>query len=257
MGLATAKVIGRDHHVVICDIDQDRLNAATAELHEQNISCDSVVCDITDRASVGAAFRFAAGRGQLVSVIHAAGISPQMAGPDFIMMVNAIGTINVVDAAYELASDGFALVCIASMAAYMLPGLLVPVRSYSHALTSTDAFVKKVLFPCWLIPKGLYRNGYAYAVSKSFVIWLCKKNAARFGLKNARILSVSPGSFDTEMGRLEEKSGSAEMVKKSALKRFGRSEEIAELLAFCASKKAGYLTGVDILCDGGVVASRL
>jgi len=58
------------------------------------------------------------------------------------------------------------------------------------------------------------------------------------------------------MGRLEEKSGSAEMLKMAALKRFGRSEEIAELLAFCASEKAGYLTGTDVLCDGGVIGSK-
>jgi NAD(P)-dependent dehydrogenase (short-subunit alcohol dehydrogenase family) len=40
----------------------------------------------------------------------------------------------------------------------------------------------------------------------------------------------------------------------AALKRFGKTEEIAELLAFCASDKASY-TGVDILCDGGVIAA--
>jgi NAD(P)-dependent dehydrogenase (short-subunit alcohol dehydrogenase family) len=77
--------------------------------------------------------------------------------------------------------------------------------------------------------------------------------AARFGEKGARILSVSPGSFDTSMGRLEEKSGSRELLQFAALKRFGRPEEIAELLAFCASKP-GYLTGIDILCDGGTLA---
>ena len=59
-----------------------------------------------------------------------------------------------------------------------------------------------------------------------------------------------------EMGRLEEKSGAFEMLKKAALKRPGKPEEIAELLAFCASEKASYLTGVDILCDGGVIASK-
>jgi len=34
----------------------------------------------------------------------------------------------------------------------------------------------------------------------------------------------------------------------------GRPEEIAELLAFCASDRPGYLTGIDILCDGGTRA---
>jgi NAD(P)-dependent dehydrogenase (short-subunit alcohol dehydrogenase family) len=78
--------------------------------------------------------------------------------------------------------------------------------------------------------------------------------AAAFGARGARILSVSPGSFDTAMGRLEENSGAGKLTQYAALKRFGKPEEVAELLAFCASGKPGYLTGVDILCDGGTKA---
>lgn len=256
MGLATAKVLGRDHHVIICDVNQQRLDVAIAELKQRNISCDSAVCDITDRQSVDALFSKAASQGSLVSVIHTAGVSPQMANPEIIMKVNALGTINVTESAYAIASEGFALVNVASMAGYMLPGLLIPQRAYSHAFADTRMFMRKALFPCRFMPKGLYRSGLSYSISKNFVIWYSKKNAARFGQKSARILSVSPGSFDTEMGRLEEKSGSAAMLKRAALKRFGRSEEIAELLAFCASDKASYLTGVDVLCDGGVIASK-
>lgn len=96
----------------------------------------------------------------------------------------------------------------------------------------------------------------AYSISKAFVVWLSRTEAGAFGAKEARILSISPGSFDTEMGRLEEKSGSAAMLESAALKRFGKPDEIAELIAFCASRKAGYLTGIDILCDGGVIAGR-
>jgi NAD(P)-dependent dehydrogenase (short-subunit alcohol dehydrogenase family) len=56
------------------------------------------------------------------------------------------------------------------------------------------------------------------------------------------------------MGRLEKDSGAGKLTEYAALKRFGKPEEIAELLAFCASDKPGYLTGVDILCDGGTRA---
>lgn len=101
------------------------------------------------------------------------------------------------------------------------------------------------------------KKGMAYSISKNFVVWYSQKNAGKFGQKGARIVSVSPASFDTEMGRLEEKSGSAEMLETAAIKRFGRPEEIAEVLAFCASDKASYLTGTDILCDGGTVAGRM
>ena len=56
------------------------------------------------------------------------------------------------------------------------------------------------------------------------------------------------------MGEIEKDSAGA-YTKYCAIKRFGRVDEIASLLAFCASDKAGYLTGADILCDGGCVAS--
>lgn len=65
---------------------------------------------------------------------------------------------------------------------------------------------------------------------------------------------MSPGSSGTPMGRLEEKSRSAEMLEFAAFERFRRPEEIAALLAFCASEEPGYLTGTDILCEGGTVA---
>ncbi len=104
------------------------------------------------------------------------------------------------------------------------------------------------------LPTGV-RPGSAYTIGKNFVTWYSASQAARFGSRCARIVSVSPGSIDTEMGRLEEEAGSGPMLRYAALKRFGKPEEVAEVLAFCASTKAGYLTGVDIACDGGVLAA--
>jgi NAD(P)-dependent dehydrogenase (short-subunit alcohol dehydrogenase family) len=121
------------------------------------------------------------------------------------------------------------------------------------AADDPDAFMSKVMRRVNLAPKA-QRAGMAYPVSKHFVVWYCRRMAAEFGAKGARILSVSPGSIDTAMGRLEEDHGAGAMLEFAAIKRFGTVEEIAEVLAFCAGDKAGYLTGTDILCDGGVVA---
>ena len=99
------------------------------------------------------------------------------------------------------------------------------------------------------------RSGLAYAVSKSFVRWYSTSQCERFNGRMLRIVSVSPGSVDTEMGRLEEQAGAGAMVTDAAVPRWGTPEEMAELLAFCASDRAGYLTGTDILNDGGVIAS--
>lgn len=111
-----------------------------------------------------------------------------------------------------------------------------------------------MLAACAVVPEEA-QSGYAYALSKNFVKWYSSAQAERFNARGLRIVSVSPGSIDTEMGRLEEQAGAGAMVADAAVPRWGKPEEMAELLAFCAGDRAGYLTGTDILNDGGVVAS--
>ncbi len=256
MGLATAKLLGLDRQLLLCDVDQERLDAAQGELRELGIECRTTLCDITSRDAVDALVQQALAMGPLASVIHTAGLSPQMADAETIIKVNALGTVHITEAFRAAAAEGFALVHVASMASYLAPDLIMPTRAYPLAFSDPDKLLRKLLSRCRLMRKDFYRRGMAYSISKHFVRWYCRSSAARFGEVGARIVSVSPGSFDTAMGRLEEKSGSAEMLKSAALKRFGRPEEIAEVLAFCASDKASYLTGVDVLCDGGVVAGK-
>lgn len=256
MGLATARIMGRAHFVVLGDTKQGALDAASEALRAEGIASETVRCDITDRASVDRLFQRAGEHGPIASVVHTAGVSPQMAPPDVIMRVNAVGTVFVTEASLAVAREGFALVNVSSMAAYMLPSAVLPRYAYPLAFTDVERLQRRALWPVRLLPRGLAQAGIAYAVSKNFVVWYSQKMAGRFGEKGARVLSVSPGSFDTAMGKLEIKSGAADVLKTAALKRFGRPEEIAELLAFCASDKAGYLTGTDILCDGGVIAGR-
>jgi len=256
MGLAAAKLLGHDYHVVLADVNEQKLSAAATELQADNIHCSWFACDITNANSVGHLMSNSGQHGEIAAVLHTAGLSPQMANPETIIRVNALGTVNIVNACLTIAHADFTLVNVASMAAYMFPGLLIPKKIYPLALSEPEKFLHKILFRCKLMPKDLLKKGLAYSISKHFVTWLTQQTAAEFGAKGARTVSVSPGSIDTAMGRLEEKSGSAEMLKTAALKRFGRPEEIAEVMAFCISNKASYLTGVDILVDGGVVAGR-
>lgn len=254
MGLITAKIVGRDNFVVICDVSRHRLASAAAQLEESDVECKPVFCDITDKNSVAELVAAASAVGPVSSVIHTAGVSPSMGAADLIVRINAVGTVNVNEAFLPLARDGFSIVNVASMAAHMLPAALIPTKKFEFALREQDVFLQKIMSVCRIAPQKL-RPGIAYSLSKSFVVWYCKSQAARFGRQGARILSVSPGSIDTAMGRLEERSGAGAMIDYAALRRFGKPEEIAELLAFCASEKASYLTGIDILCDGGVVSS--
>lgn len=254
MGQATARVVGRDHTLVLCDVRKDRLDAAAAMLADAGITATAVHCDVTDRATVDRLFETATGVGTIASVIHTAGVSPSMGDAEYVMRTNAIGTVNVNEVFFETAAEGAAIVNVASMAAHILPDELIPKSRFPQAMADQDAFMKEMLAACDIAgPEA--RSGIAYAVSKSFVRWYSTSQAERFNGKGLRIVSVSPGSIDTEMGRLEEQAGAGAMVADAAVPRWGTPEEMAELFAFCASSKASYLTGTDILNDGGVVAS--
>ncbi|OBB45252.1 SDR family oxidoreductase [Mycobacterium sp. 852002-51961_SCH5331710] len=254
MGQATARIVGRDHALVLCDVRKDRLDTAAAALTDEGITPTVVHGDVTERAAVDRLFETAAGLGTIASVIHTAGVSPSMGDGEYVMRTNAIGTLNVNEAFFEAAAEGVAIVNVASMAAHMLPDELIPKSQFPQAFTDQNVFMTNMLAACDIAgPEA--RSGIAYAISKSFVRWYSSSQAERFNTKGLRIVSVSPGSVDTEMGRLEEQAGAGAMVADAAVPRWGTPQEMAELFAFCASPKAGYLTGTDILNDGGVVAS--
>lgn len=134
-----------------------------------------------------------------------------------------------------------------------------PGRSCPSALFRSPRRAPRRSRPPWsdarLAGRRLH-SGLAYAISKAFVIWYTRSLAVAFGERGARIVSVSPGSFDTAMGKLEKDHGAAELLETAAIKRFGRPEEIAAVLAFCAAEASSYLTGVDILVDGGSRAGK-
>lgn len=230
MGLATARIVGREHAIVLSDIRKDRLDSAVATLEGLGIAVTAVNCDVTDRAAVAEMFQTATSLGTVVSVIHTAGVSPSMGDAEYVTRTNALGTLRVNEAFHAAAPAGSAIVNVASMAAYLVPEELIPTAAFPLALQDEDAFMAVLRSACDAAPEAS-RSAFAYAASKSFVKWYSASQAERFNGRGQRIVSVSPGSVDTEMGKM------------------------AELFAFCASDRAGYLTGTDILVDGGVVAS--
>ncbi|WP_310649873.1 SDR family NAD(P)-dependent oxidoreductase [Gordonia amicalis] len=220
MGLATARIMGRDHHVVLTDVREDPLASAVADLESSGIRARYVVADITDRGSVDALFATSAASAPVRAVVHAAGVSPQMGSAEKIIKINAVGTINITEASLAAAGEGFALVNVASIAGHMLPSVMVPRRTYRLATRDVEEFTRKMIANASRGPARVH-PGSAYSLSKNFIIRHSADRAGAFGARGARILSVSPGSFDTEMGRLEEKSGSARLLEFAALKRFG------------------------------------
>lgn len=255
MGLATAKILGISNHIIIVGRTQKKLTDALQELHSMGIEAESFACDISDPKSVDELFTHAKSTGKIRSVIHAAGMSPHMGDAKTIMKVNALGTIYINNACYEVLEEGACIVDVSSMAGHLVPGLIIPHKSYKYSRRNIDKFMRKMMSRVNLFPDKL-KSDIAYGISKNFVTWFAISDAARFGEKGIRVISVSPGMFDTPMGELEKENAENYVRKYGAIKRIGHVHEIANLLAFCVSDKTAYLTGLDIICDGGCIAGK-
>jgi len=129
----------------------------------------------------------------------------------------------------------------------------MPQGAYKFCLTDKPLFMKKMMRRVNLFPKKL-RSSIAYCIYKHFDVWYSKKSAGLYGDSGILVVSVSPGNFETPMGKLEGAEAD-KYTKYAAIKRFGYVDEIAFLLASIVDSHNGYLTGVDIVCDGGLVAA--
>jgi len=104
----------------------------------------------------------------------------------------------------------------------------------------------------------------AYAASKGAVNALTRAMALDFAADNIRVVSISPGSVRTPiLERSARKFGGPDADIEEVFARFGDAhplgrigepEEVAELIAFLASDRAGFITGSDHLIDGGLTA---
>ena len=255
IGAATAeRLVGTVDVLLLADLRADAATAVAERLGGGATQVEAVAVDLADPADIDRLAGLAAGRGELRSVAHVAGISPTMGDWRQILDVDLVATARLVEAVRPHASAGTAIVCVASMAAHLVG---------PHAEAAVDAVIDAPLaasiFDDYRIAAGDGADdpGMAYAYAKRGVIRLVQREAPSFGQAGARICSVSPGTIDTPMGRqeLEQQPAMATLADLTPLARNGRADELAAVIAFLLSDDASYVTGTDVLTDGGTCAA--
>ena len=241
MGAAIARKLAPRGRLLLADYNKASVEKIAAEIGGD---VQAFGVDIADQSQIE---KIMAEVGELDAIVVTAGLSGSQAPGRRILDVNLAGHARVLKAAERFLRPGVVGITIASQSGYMLPEApaLFAVLDEPLAPDMIDKLAK--IF-------DVDNPSMAYQCSKRGAHRLARSLAKSWGQRGARILSLSPGINDTPMNRSDEAKNPImlDMIKAAPLGRRGTPQEIANVVAFLTSPEASYMTGCDILVDGGM-----
>ncbi len=250
LGMAMVRRLALTYRILVADIDGAAAQERAAMVRAEGGDVTGIACDTTDPKAVAGLARAVEERGGFRALVYVAGLSPSTGNFEAIMRVNLMGGARVCEALLPLASQGTAAVLISSLGAARIA--VTPKIAAILADASAEDMPAKVEAAA-----DNTHPGIAYSYSKWGLNQYARKQAVAWGTRGARILTLSPGLIATPMGarEFENSPGKRAMYEKSPLRRECTMLEIADLAEFLVSPRASFISGTDILADGGLNAA--
>ena len=253
MGTAIVRRIVAGKKILLGDISEKALERVSEDFRRSGYDVETMVVNALQKESVNAFAQKAAELGPVMYFIDTAGASPNQANPEHIVDLDMVGTGYAVDAFGEVMAAGGAGLIISSQAAYMYP---IPNDVEVQLVRTQTEELKNVPF---IQEVAMQNSGFAYMIAKRLNHLQAQRAAATtWRERRARINTISPGIIVTPLAYDEFNAngeGYQRMIDASAAQRVGTSDEIAEAAAFLLGEHAKFITGTDLLIDGGVIAS--
>jgi NAD(P)-dependent dehydrogenase (short-subunit alcohol dehydrogenase family) len=210
--------------------------------------CPTVLCDLGRPETIDAAIGdLPAELGGLANVAGLPGTFPA----EMVMRVNVLGLRHLTEALVPRLCPGSAVVNVASVAAVRDPAP----RELVAELLATATFDAGL---AWCLDHPLDAPS-AYRFSKQVLVEWTLQASTAWRRRGIRVVSVSPGVVDTPiLADFRASMGDAAIDTATAeAGRLAEPDDIAPVIAFLLSPDAGWVNGVDLRVDGGLVGSRL
>ncbi|KAM0292735.1 hypothetical protein ACHAPM_011750 [Fusarium culmorum] len=253
LGLAIARRLGSGRRLFMAEFSDQALDNARTSLRDSGYDVECHLVDVSNYQAVEDFARLAAAAGPLESIVHTAGVARSAMGPRKTYEINLLGTANVVDAFLPFATRGTSLVCIASLAGHSTSLSQELERHLATAPRDQLLFHKELDVDAAspMQSYGIAKRGNQLRVAAAASSW---------GAKGARINSVSPGLIYTPMGQRELEGSSAAQIhatiSTSPMQRIGTPDDVGSAVAFLCGPESSYITGTDLLIDGGVLSAQ-
>lgn len=237
LGLAICESLhGAGAHIIMLDIDEEKLETAAASLGS---AVETAKTDVSDRAQLRATIdRFAKSHGRLDVVVANAGIT---AGPGYHTKKGQINAVD--DAQWDQVLD------------INLSGVFTTIQAAAkHMKKQRSGRIIAVSSVAGL--RSEIMCGYAYAATKAAVVNLVRQSAMELADYNVLINGIAPGPFRTNIagGRIQQAEVEAEFAAMVPLGRIAEPDEIKGLALLLASPASSFMTGSTIAIDGGIMA---
>lgn len=254
IGETIARRLAPGRPALLADVNGEQLAATAERMVDDGFDVHAVEVDVSSRDSVEALAAAAQELGAVAQVVHTAGLSPTQASLQKVLEIDLLGVALVLDAFGRAIAPGGAGVVLSSSAGYLGRSFTAEQEELIRQ-TPPEGLLGLPFFSA----EALGHAGTAYGLAKRANRVQVQHASGAWGARGARVNSVSPGVISTAMGRLELASPSGAfmraMVEGSGTGRIGTPSDIADAVTFLLGPQATYITGVDLLVDGGNVAA--
>ena len=253
MGTAIVRRIAAGRKILLGDISEENLEKVSHDFQYSGYDVETMIVNALEKESIEAFAEKAASLGDVMYFIDTAGASPHQTNPEHILNLDMVGTGYAVDAFGKVMAKGGAGLIVSSQTGYMYP---IPYEAEQEILATPT---EKLMDMPFIKETAMQDSGLAYMIAKRInQLQAMKAAATTWKERRARINTISPGVIVTPLAYDEFAAageGYQQMIDASAAERTGTSDEIAEAGAFLLGEHAGFITGTDLLIDGGVIAA--